>query len=444
MPYASTHNPMENSEFFEANYPADFIAEGQDQTRGWFYTLHVLSTALFGKPAFTNIICTGLIMAEDGKKMSKSLKNYPDPWELISRLGADALRIYLLSSPVVDAEQVNFSERDCETLQRTLLGTLWNVRQFYLMVAGEDHPEIAKPKSTHVLDRWLLSRLNGLITEMTDAMDKYDLIAAARPLRLWVDDLSTWWLRRSRDRLKSTDSYESADALRTLREALMETAKLMAPFMPFFADKLYQDVNGPKMSVHLDRWPKAEERVIDERLLSDMQWVRDVAASGQEARARLKLPVRQALAKITVSMRDAAEASRLTGRSELVGLIAEELNVEGVAVHGGMETGDDAWTVELDTVITPELKKKGMMRELSRHVMNLRKDMKLTPKDAIKVVIATTDMGLRDTLEELLSAIAPGVNATETWLGENLPEGLDGTAEVNMDGQTISLGIMKL
>ncbi len=444
MPYASTHYPMENREFFEANYPADFIAEAQDQTRGWFYTLHVLSTALFGKPAFTNIICTGLIMAEDGKKMSKSLKNYPDPWELMSKVGADSLRMYLLSSPVVEAEQLNFSERDCETLQRTLLGTLWNVRQFYLMVAGEDHPEIAKPKSTHVLDRWLLSRLNGLIAEMTEALERYDLVAASRPLRAWVDDLSTWWLRRSRDRLKSADAYERADALRTLREALLETAKLMAPFMPFFADKLYQDVGGAKMSVHLDRWPKAEERVMDERLAADMQWARDIAAAGLEARARLKVPVRQALAKLSVSMRDAAEASRLKARGELVSLIAEELNVEGIAISGGAATGEDHWTVELDTVITPELKRKGMARELSRHLMNLRKQLGLTPKDDIRAVLATEDLGLRDTLEPLLAEVSVGLHAAEFAVGEALPAGLDATTEVEMDGGKVSLGITKL
>lgn len=444
MPYASTHYPAENREFFEANYPADFIAEAQDQTRGWFYTLHVLSTALFGKPAFKNIICTGLIMAEDGKKMSKSLKNYPDPWELMTRVGADSLRMYLLSSPVVQAEQLNFSERDCETLQRTLLGTLWNVRQFYMMIAGDDHPEIAKPKSTHVLDRWLLSRLNGLIAEMTAAMETYDLVAASRPLRAWVDDLSTWWLRRSRDRLKSTDAYERGDAVRTLREALLETSKLMAPFMPFFADRLYQDLAGPKMSVHLDRWPKCEERVMDERLMNDMQWVRDIANAGLEARARLKVPVRQALAKLSVSMRDAAEASRIKIRTEFIALIADELNVEGIAITGGADTGENAWTVELDTVITPELKRKGLARELSRHLMNLRKDLGLTPKDSITVALAAQDPAARDMYETLLKEIAPALHATEITVSEVLPEVLDTRTEVEFDGSTIGLGITKV
>jgi len=444
MPYASVHYPRDNKDFFEANYPADFIAEAQDQTRGWFYTLHVLSTALFGKPAFQNVICTGLMMAEDGKKMSKSLKNYPDPWEVMTTVSADAMRFYLLSSPVVQAESVNFAKKDIETVQRALFGTLWNVRAFYLMVSGDDHPEIVKPRSMHVLDRWLMARLHQTISDMTKAMDGYDIVGATRPLRSWVDDLSTWWLRRSRDRLKSEDQYERQDALRTLREALLETASIMAPLAPFFAERLYQDLAGSKMSVHLDRWPKIDERVIDQQLMTDMQSVRDLAAAAHESRAANKLPVRQALASLTAHFKDAAEASRLSQRGELSAVLRDEVNVEQVQFHGGSNTGDATWTVELDLVITPELKRKGMVRELARQVMNLRKNLGLTRTDAIGVTVAVEDIGLRETLEQLGEQVSALVNAKAFMTGEVLTGSEEANEEITLDGQLIKVGIHRL
>lgn len=442
MPYASAHYPEENRKLFEANYPADFIAEGQDQTRGWFYVLHVLSTALFGKPSFKNVICTGLIMAADGKKMSKSQKNFADPMDVMEKFGADALRVYLLSSPVVEAESVNFAERDIETIQRSIFGTLWNVRAFYLMYAGNERIEIEKPKSTHILDRWMLGRLSQVTKEATEAMERYDLVGAIRPLRAWIDDLSTWWLRRSRERMKGDDAYDKKDALRTLREALLETSKLLAPFAPFFADRLYQDVSGPKMSVHLDRWSKVDERFIDEQLLSDMKLIRDVAAAGHEARAASKMPVRQALASLTVKMKDAADASRLDRRAELTAVLRDETNVEKILFHGGAD-GVNAWSVELDTVLTPELKKKGMGRELSRHVMNLRKELGLSPSDTISIHVAAADQGSRDMIESLMQTVSDSAHAVSASVSDVLPEGVLSKTEVELDGQKIGLGIAK-
>jgi isoleucyl-tRNA synthetase len=443
MPYASAHYPHENREFFDLNYPADFIAEGQDQTRGWFYVLHVLSTALFGKPAFTNVICTGLIMAEDGTKMSKSKKNFTDPWEIMQRIGADTLRLYMLSSPVVDAEQLNFSERDCETLQRTLFGTLWNVRAFYLMYAGSETIEIVKPKSTHLLDRWLMARLASVESEMTEAMDRYDLVAAIRPLRSWIDDLSTWWLRRSRERMKGENAYEKLDALRTLKEALLETSLLFAPFAPFFAEKLYQDLGGSKMSVHLDRWPKADERLIDVQLLGDMTWARAVVTAGHEARAASKMPVRQALASCSVLMRDASEASRLAARMDLLSVIRDELNVERVIVKSGATVENADWTCELDTNLTPELKKKGIARELSRHIMNARKKLGLRPEDKIRVSLATSDHGHRDLLESLHATVGAEVKATSFDVSDQLPAGLEPDTRTEVGGAAVAISVQK-
>jgi isoleucyl-tRNA synthetase len=382
-------------------------------------------------------------MAEDGKKMSKSLKNYPDPWELMSRIGADALRIYMLSSPVVDAEQLNFSERDCETLQRTLFGTLWNIRAFYLMYAGADTIEITKPKSAHALDRWLMARLASTEKEMTEAMERYDLVGAIRPLRVWVNDLSTWWLRRSRERMKGENAYEKLDALRTLREALLETSLLFAPFAPFFAEKLYQDMSGSKMSVHLDRWPKGDERLIDEQLIQDMEWLRAVTAAAHEARAVAKLPVRQALAALTVGLRNASDAARLSQRNDLLALLRDEVNVERVVLNGGVETGTEAWAVEFDTVLTPELKKKGMARELSRQIMNRRKQLGLAPQDRIRVFVAVEDQGLRDAVDSMAAEIGKDVRAAAFHVGDALPEGSVAEQPFELDGHVIGLSIEK-
>lgn len=445
MPYASEHYPFENKAWFDANFPADFIAEAQDQTRGWFYGLHVLATGLFGKPAFRDVIVTGLIMAEDGKKMSKRLKNYPDPWELMTRIGADSLRYYLLSSPVIRAEQLNFSEKECEAVQRALLGLLWNVRAFYLTYAGAEKVEIKKPRSSHVLDRWIFARLMSLEKEMTEAMEAYDLVEAVRPLRAFTDDLSTWWLRRSRERMKGGDEYDRMDALRTLREALLETSFLMAPFTPFFAEKLYQDLGGAKMSVHLERWPKADERLIDETLQTDMAWARAVVTKGLEARATAKIPVRQALASLAVRFRDSAESARIASRQELLALVRDELNVERVELEAGsvgIEEGE-AWAVRLDTTITPELRKKGLARELVRHLMNLRKEAKLQPADRIRAAVATADPGLRDTLESVKDAVAKDVRADAFDVGERLADGMTNTADASVDGTPITIGLRK-
>ena len=443
MPYASVHYPFQHKDHFDANFPADFIAEGLDQTRGWFYSLHVLATGLFGKPAFKNVAVTGLIMAEDGKKMSKSLKNYPDPWELMTELGADTLRMYLLSSPVVVGEQLNFSRKDCEVLHRNIFGTLWNIRQFYLLFSEGLSVEFTKPKSMHVLDRWLFARLHSFIREMTEAMDVYDLPNATRPIRSWIDDLSTWWLRRSRERMKGDNEFEKMDALKTLKEALLETSRVLAPFAPFFADKLYQDIGGPKMSVHLDLWPSVDARAIDDQLLADMKWVREVCAGGHEQRALTKMAVRQALASVTVRMRDASEAERLSTKADLLRMVADELNVEHVALTSGATVESRPFDVELDIVLTPELKQKGMIREVLRRAMNLRKALGLSPADRIVLEIACVDQGLRSLLEPASKEFAKDVKADQVIIGEKLLEESEQVEKMNVDGIELAIFVRK-
>ncbi len=429
MPVASVHYPFENKKWFEQHFPADFIGEAHDQTRGWFYTLHVLATALFDKPAFKDVIVTGLILAEDGKKMSKKLKNYPDPWMVLTNYGADALRYYLLSSPVVEADSLNFSERDLQSVVRGFLNLFWNVKTFYETYAKDQRIEVTMPRSAHVLDRWLFSRFHQLLTEVTHAMDGYQLATAARPLKSFVDDLSTWWLRRSRERFKSEHEYERLDALRTLKEILEEFAKVCAPFIPFLAERIYLDIGGQKSSVHLELWPKVQDRYINDRLMKDMEWVRQMVSKGQEARNVSKIPVRQALAKVTLYLRSAEEVQRLGQQIDLLSLIRDELNVESVVLAPAVaDAAEDA--VELDTVITPELRKKGLRRELVRQLMAYRKELKLSPSDIVKFGYETQNTELKQLIEEGAAEIAKDVRASELVPATGLSEPAAMRAEV--------------
>lgn len=441
MPYASAHYPFEGKQWFDANFPADFIAEAQDQTRGWFYSLHVLAAALFGKPAFKDVVVTGLVMAEDGKKMSKKLKNYPDPLELMKELGADTMRFYLLSSPVIRAEQLNFSKKDCQVVQRSILGTLWNVRAFYLLYAKPGSVEIEKLRSTHVLDRWIFSRLHDTTQNMTEAMDGYDLVDATRLVRPFVDDFSTWWLRRSRERIKGSSAFERQDALRTLREVLLALSKLLAPFMPFFAERLYQDMDGPKMSVHLDAWPVSDRRMVDEDLLRDMAWAREMVRGALEARAAAKIPVRQALSRATIVGRSDAETSRVRKiREDIIRLIREELNVLEIAWHVDRDQ-DESWRIILDTDVTPELKRMGYARELARQFMQLRKHAGLSPSDRVAAAIGVSDAEMRHALEAVQDQVRHAINAESFVVQAKVTDAEMKKIGVTIDDTGIEIGL---
>jgi len=376
MPYAQFHYPFENKDLFEKNFPADFIAEGVDQTRGWFYNMLVLSVGLFGKAPFKNVIVNGMVLAEDGQKMSKKLKNYPDPIEVLNRYGADAVRYYMLASPIVHAEDLAFSERGVDEVVKKVIVRLMNVLSFYELHGGKGEEE--KGESTNPLDQWILARLADVGNEMTRSFDAYELDRAVKPLGLFVDDLSTWYIRRSRDRFKSDDATDRAHAIATTRTVLREFSKLLAPVMPFLAEHLYAQVGGEKESVHLEAWPEVKE--VDKNILITMAEVRRVVSLALEARAKAGIKVRQPLASVTVrgNELDAALAS----------IITDELNVKQVVWSSSL-----ADEVQLDTIITPELKREGQFRDLLRTVQELRKKTGLTPSDIVTLEIATNDEG---------------------------------------------------
>ena len=374
MPYGQLHYPFEHKDDFEKKYfPAQFIAEGLDQTRGWFYSLIVLGTALFGKSPYENVIVNGLIMAEDGKKLSKKLQNYSEPTKLTDSVGADSMRLYLLSSPVVRAEDINFSDSEVLDLQRKNIGRLHNVLAMY-----ETYTDGAKAQSdsAHVLDRWIITRLNELIAESTAGYKNYELDKATRPVTDFIDDLSVWYLRRSRDRLKSDDAKDKAATLATLRYVLQNLALVMAPVMPFYAEYLWRQVKeeGGAESVHLAVWPVGGE--VDEELLTEMRKAREFVSAALEMRAKAGIKVRQPLPKLRIGSEEFKEKA-------LYSLIAEEVNVK--EVEFGSET-------ELDTTITPELQAEGDAREFIRAVQEMRKQEGLEPHDRIVLSVqASTD-----------------------------------------------------
>jgi len=377
MPYGQRHFMGENEdEFLKEYFPAQFIAEGLDQTRGWFYSLIVLGTALFGKSPYENVIVNGLVLAEDGKKMSKSLQNYPDPMELANRTGVDAMRLYLLSSPIMRGEDLNFSEKEVLELQRKNIGRLHNVLAMYEMFA-DGTP--AKADSQNVLDTWIVSRLNQLVAESTEGYKKYELDKATRPIGDFVDDLSVWYLRRSRDRFKGEDAADKALAIGTLRYILQELSLVIAPAMPFYAEYLWQAIKADDAadSVHLAAWPQGGD--VDPVVIGEMSMVREFVTLALEARTKANVKVRQPLQKITLNVEMLPQYTEV---------IADELNVKTVEFDT-----TQAEKVVLDTTLTPELIAEGAVRELMRAVQGKRKTSGLQPADVITLTIDTSEAG---------------------------------------------------
>ncbi|MEN9920606.1 MAG: hypothetical protein RL538_499 [Candidatus Parcubacteria bacterium] len=410
MPYGQHHFMGENPEaFLKTCFPANFIAEGLDQTRGWFYSLIVLGVALFGKSPFEKVIVNGLALAEDGKKMSKSLSNYPDPMELANRTGVDAMRFYLLSSPIVKAEDLNFSEKEVLELQRKNIGRLHNVLAMYEMFhpkgTSNDSAEGAtdgtkgSADSQNVLDRWILARLQELVNDSTAGYKGYEMDKAVRPITDFIDDLSVWYLRRSRDRLKGDDMVDKALALATLRYTLRTLALVMAPVMPFYAEYLWQAVkeDDDAESVHLGKWPALGE--VDENLLEKMFQTRGIISAALEQRTKAGIKVRQPLENLNIA-EDLAE--------ELHVLIKDEINVKKV-------TRSDNWA--LDTKLTPELIAEGNVRELMRAVQGRRKTEGLAPQDSIVLTVSTSEFG-RSAIEANYDMLVKTVGATELVFAE--------------------------
>ena len=340
MPYAQNHYPFENKDLVEQNLPADFIAEGLDQTRGWFYTLLVLSTALFDRPAFKNVIVNGLILAEDGRKMSKSLKNYPDPNEVINTHGADALRAYLINSPVVRAEPMRFTESGVRDVVRSVVLPLWNAYSFFATYAAVDEwapPEEPTPVAERALmDKWIISMAQSLVRDVNVEMEAYRLYNVIPRVLGFIDHLTNWYIRRSRRRFwHNEDSADKQHAFETLYEVLCIFSRLLAPILPFMADILYQRLeagkrSGAEDSVHLEAFPVADESLVDADLEAAMAIMREVVTLGRNLREQNRIPVKQPLPGIKVAASGGSDALRRA----LTDVAQEELNVKTVTWIG--------------------------------------------------------------------------------------------------------------
>lgn len=368
MPFAEYHYPFENKQEFEKRSPGDFISEYIAQTRTWFYYLHALGVMLFDRKAFTNVVTTGTILAAGGEKMSKSKKNFTDPYVLFDRYGVDALRYYLMSSVVMQAEDFNFRDEELKEVHNKVVNILRNTKAFYNLY--KDAALSPSTGSRHILDRWILARLGEVTKSTTAAFDAFDTVRATRPLRDFVEDFSTWYVRRSRDRMRDGD----AAALGTMRHVLREFSKLIAPVTPFIADEIFISVrtDADPTSVHLASWPASRFQLPGSSLLMNMEEVRRICSLALEARQKAGIKVRQPLQKLT------ADTRKL--KADFLELIKDEVNVKEVV------DGEFA----LDTVITEELKTEGEARDALRAVQDLRKQAGLSPRDAAVLVTEST------------------------------------------------------
>ncbi len=485
MPYAQLHYPFENKEEFEKNFPANFIAEGLDQTRGWFYTLHVLSTILFDEPAFKNVIVNGILLAADGEKLSKRKKNYPDPNKLFNEKGVDTVRLFLYNSTAPLAEDVRFSEQHVDDLLKKFTLTLWNSYSFFVTYANIDgfEPKANPSQPRHKLDQWILSELNVLVQEVTQEMNAYNLSKATRPFLQFVDDLSNWYLRRSRRRFwKSENDGDKMEAYQTLHTVLVTLSKLLAPFTPFLADEIYRNLTNEE-SVHLTDWPKVEDNLIDEALNQEIAWTRRIVNLGHALRSKKKIKVRQPLSKLTVALPKSVDVQTILLQKEV---ILEELNVKEleflensgdlvetlvvpnakllgpkygkdvqriiqaakagdyqlletaqvqvagftlepeemeIAFKGkeGMDVeSENGLVVALDLNVTEALKREGLMRDVIRALQDLRKEAGYEISDRVFASIQTEGL-LKEVVVEFSDFIKEEILAEELQL-ENLDE----------------------
>ena len=506
MPYAQLHYPFENKEEFEKNFPAHFIAEGLDQTRGWFYTLHVLATILFDKPAFQNVIVNGILLAADGEKLSKRKKNYPDPKLLFEEKGVDSVRMFLYTSTAPLAEDVRFSEQHVDELVKKFTLTLWNTYSFFVTYANIDNftPNKNPQKPAHKLDLWILSRLHALIKEVTENMEDYNLTKATRPMLDFVDDLSNWYVRRSRRRFwKSENDGDKQCAYETLHTVLVKFSQILAPFMPFLADEIYRNLTE-KESVHLTDWPKAEEVQIDKELNEEILLARRVVNLGHAIRGKKKIRVRQPLQKVVVGLpksldpekillqkavileelnvkeleilKDAGELATFValpnakllgpkygkdvqkiiqeskagnfkvlpdGRVEVAGFSLEPEEVE-LAYKGkeGVDIESEEGTVvSLDLTLTEDLEWEGLMREVVRSLQDMRKEAGYQVSDRIDVLVKSEGK-----LEAAVTKFAGEIK--QETLAEELRQGgdfeWDLEKEFNIEGFSAKLAVKKV
>ena len=444
MPFAQFHYPFENKEKFEENFPGDFIVEYIGQVRAWFYYMHAMSIALFGENSFKNVITTGNVAGNDGRKMSKSYGNYTDPNELMDKFSADSLRFLLLSSPLLNGEDFALQDKEVGDVARKL-GMVWNMYDFFTMYAEVDgwefDGELKDPldDATNPLDIWIISRLHQLVAEVEKNMDVYNLPDALNPILPFLDDASNWYVRRSRRRFwKSEDDGDKDMAYRTLHYVLVRLAYVLAPFTPFLAEELYHNLTGDEESIHLKDWLSTGQ--VNQLELDKMALLREVINQGLSQRAEHGIKVRQPLESIEIEnaalvFGTGAKEDRKVSTGFYHSIIYDELNVKRVTVTGG--SGE--LKITLDMTLTPELKREGLMREVIRHVQAARKKADLKVDDHIRLSLSTTSDN------ELMKAINEHEDTImmET-LADRMVEGdLAHSESVKVEGQELLISLEK-
>ena len=427
MPLAQYHYPFENKKKVDAKnyYPADFIAEAIDQTRGWFYTLLAVGVLLGKGAPYKNVICLGHLNDVHGKKMSKSKGNMVDPWEVINKWGADALRfhLYTVNAP---GEAKNFDIKNVATVVKKNFMILFNVLSFYQTYQQASGKE-EKVKSNNVLDGWILARLSQLIKTVTGNLEEYNVFTAGRALTEFIDDLSTWYLRRSRDRFKGEDEADKHQAILTLGHCLLTLAKLLAPFTPLVAEELYQKLGGHKESVHLEDWPTAGK--VDDKILRQMVEVRKIVEGALAARDEAGIKVRQPLSKLEIPEYKLSD--------ELLQLVKDEVNIKEVEVNKKLAAGQ----VRLDSSLTDELKEEGLFRELVRTVNQLRKEAGLTINEQVVIDYQTDSEAVERAVGKFRAELLKNTISRELARQKSGDYLIEKEAEVN--GEKVWLGLKK-
>jgi isoleucyl-tRNA synthetase len=455
MPFAQWHYPFENQDTFKANFPADYICEAVDQTRGWFYSLHAISTLVMGQSCFKNVICLGHILDSAGEKMSKSKGNVVKPEDVLATSGADALRWYMYtSSPPGNVRR--FSKELVEEVVRKFLLTLWNTYSFFVTYANIDKFDprnVANVGHHPELDRWILSELNQLTDGVTRSLDEYDATAAGRKIEEFVDNLSNWYVRRSRRRFwKSENDTDKQSAYTTLYQCLITLAKLLAPLTPFVAEELYQNLVKPfdkdaPESIHLTDYPQADLSLVDEKLSTAVNLVVKITSLGRAARAKSNLKVRQPLAKVLVKVRTEAERASL---EQMATQVLDELNVKELSVVESLpvEKHPDWPVVEegglmvmVDTDISQELADEGLARELVHRLQTMRKQAGFDIADYIETYYEGGP-SVQRVMEKFAHYVKQETLSRKLVEGKP-PEGAYSKSQV-IDGNKVNLAVRKL
>lgn len=441
MPFAQHNYPFRTQEFV---HPADFIVEYVGQVRGWFYTLHVVSGALFNGPAFKNCIAHGVILGSDNRKMSKKLGNYPDLNHVFTAYGADALRLYLCTSPVINGETIAIDEKAILDIQRNVFLTLWNTFRFFKMYTDVDQwkpkGKLERPKASDLMDRWILARLDEVVAEVTSAVEAYQVPKATRPLRPFIDDLSNWYVRRCRRRFwKSEDDNDKELAYQTLHYVLSRLCQILAPWAPFVSDKIWRELTAGTdwpSSVHLSDWPSVNAPdSASRKLLDDMHELREMIAMALADRAQAGIKVRQPLRALELLPSKPFSSENV---EPFVEIAKEEVNVKEVFINPDTS---ETRQISLSKEITPDLKAEGIARELIRHIQNARKNAGFNVEDRINLSFLSDSKELTAAYSQFKNTIH-----TETLTTGELEEKEDAeyTEGIKVDNQSASLRLRRV